>query len=125
VNDRVKAKLDPVKADIDSKLEEIKKYYSGQIVDTDFVENKLLSPIWLAKTKAQKIKDRLDQIKTCIAMINNLQSDLDKFSQLVQSLQVPDVEKELTPEINQIAALKTEIDNVMKEARDFPNEIIN
>lgn len=125
MNDRVKAKLDPVKADIDSKLEEIKKYYSGQIVDTDFVENKLLSPIWLAKTKAQKIKDRLDQIKTCIAMINNLQSDLDKFSQLVQSLQVPDVEKELTPEINQIAALKTEIDNVMKEARDFPNEIIN
>jgi len=125
VNDRVKAKLDPVKADIDSKLAEIKKYYSGQIVDTDFVENKLLSPIWLAKTKAQKIKDRLDQIKTCIAMINNLQSDLDKFSQLVQSLQVPDIEKELTPEINQIAALKTEIDNVMKEARDFPNEIIN
>lgn len=123
-DEKVKKKFDPVKADIDSKIEEIKKVYKGEIIDTNVVENKVMKPLTLTKDKLQKFEEKINKIKKLVELVNKLNADLSKFNDILKNIKIPNIQSEFAVAIQQVDEMTSKVDNLLKTIKEIPNRIV-
>jgi len=83
-----------------------------------------LSPLTKANSKVEQIQSRVDKINKFIEIIQSINNNLEKFKNLLDSFQIPQVDRVFSSAINKISELKTTVDIIVKECRDVPNSII-